>query len=547
MLVPSWRLPTLVIIIEVKLLSGRYHAHMWGEAQYGMGEAEWPPSPWRLLRALASAWFRAQPRLPSIKDRDELLEALGRSEPPTLWLPHTSMHEIRYYQPGKYRRYESKKEPEEAGRSKEERGRSKKEPGGSKGGQKFVSALHHDFFAVPQGGHFWFGFNVDLQKQQRDLLTQLLSHLTYFGRSESRARLCIRDKSLPKDVFEVLPNNKQSNRDSQFTYQRVLCTASDFQATDLWSVRNGSGEKSQDKYPKHLVDDLIDNKMPLPDGARWVEYALPEKSLVYEIPFPDRSSEGRDIAVAEVHYRLCRRVPIPAWDIIVVARAFRDAAVDIYKERNQNVEDQNKNSRLLSGRENDGTIARGHQHAYYLPSIDQDTGTIKYFVVRIPGKSLDQGELKALLSIDRIYIGERRYPITVIPEKIVCDAREPQKEEPEERSACCWKSATPFLLPLHYQHIRNMADARLEDQIARSVERLIGERPRVERWRGSNRGSWVAVVRAHQYQRNGGGWTFVRRLGFWVRLTFKKPVSLEEPIGADAHFGAGQFRAIYNQ
>lgn len=47
-------------VIEVKLLAGRYHAHIWGESQFGMAGPEWPPSPWRLHRALAHAWFSAE-------------------------------------------------------------------------------------------------------------------------------------------------------------------------------------------------------------------------------------------------------------------------------------------------------------------------------------------------------------------------------------------------------------------------------------------------------------------------------------------------------
>src|SRR5579871_512280 len=152
-------------VIEVELLSGRYHAHVWGEAQFGMAGPEWPPSPWRLLRALASLWFSAHPRPSSEAERDQILEAMGRSGPPHLWLPRTSFHENRYYQPVRL--------------------------------GAFDRVLHHDHFAVPEGGRFWFRFKTALEPDQRALLAELLERLRYFGRSESRARLRLVDRDGP--------------------------------------------------------------------------------------------------------------------------------------------------------------------------------------------------------------------------------------------------------------------------------------------------------------------------------------------------------------
>ena len=87
------------VVVQVNLLSGRYHAHPWGEAQHAMGGPEWPPSPWRLLRGLAAAWFDANPPPATKAERDNLLEALGRASPPIMWLSAVSFSEIPYYQP----------------------------------------------------------------------------------------------------------------------------------------------------------------------------------------------------------------------------------------------------------------------------------------------------------------------------------------------------------------------------------------------------------------------------------------------------------------
>jgi CRISPR-associated protein Csb2 len=84
-------------VIRVSLLSGSYRAHPWGEAQHAMAGPEWPPSAWRLLRAIAACWFDAAEAPCPAKDRDALLNTLGRAPPPTLWLPRVSFSEVPFY------------------------------------------------------------------------------------------------------------------------------------------------------------------------------------------------------------------------------------------------------------------------------------------------------------------------------------------------------------------------------------------------------------------------------------------------------------------
>ena len=50
------------VIIKLKFPAGRYHATPWGR-HVNEGVPEWPPSPWRLLRALVAVWKRTCPDL----------------------------------------------------------------------------------------------------------------------------------------------------------------------------------------------------------------------------------------------------------------------------------------------------------------------------------------------------------------------------------------------------------------------------------------------------------------------------------------------------
>jgi CRISPR-associated protein Csb2 len=495
-------------VIEVELLSGRYHAHLWGEAQFGMAGPEWPPSPWRLLRALASAWFGARPHPSSeeVRDhpsseevRDRLLEALGRSDPPEIWLPRASFHELRYYQPVRL--------------SASDR------------------VLHHDHFAVPEGGRFWFRFKTVLPSDQRALLAKLLKRLRYFGRSESRARLCLVDHDKPPDdVWSVIPRDGVQQI-SPTVYRRVLCVAPDFRASDLWTVRRGEEERGGNGYPPHLVDALLGERMPLPCGTRWIEYAVPAAALVHEIrPRVAAPPPAPDVEVAEIRFRLNRRIPIPLRYVVAVARAFRDAAVEAHRARSGQI------SQTLSGRGVDGAVAQGHQHAYYLPRLPPGAVLLDELVVRVPGGRLTRLELDALLSVGRIRAGGPGYPITVVPESVVATTG------PALR-ACRWRSATPFLPPL--RHRRGRDETCVEQQAIACAEDACGRRPtRVEQFSGPGGLGCVSPMLAHEYETGGPRWRLSRRLGFWLELVFDEPVELGRPLGADAHFGAGQFSPL---
>jgi CRISPR-associated protein Csb2 len=82
----------------------------------------------------------------------------------------------------------------------------------------------------------------------------------------------------------------------------------------------------------------------------------------------------------------------------------------------------------------------------------------------------------------------------------------------------------------------------MERQAEACVEALCGRRPtRIESLPGPGRLGSFSPLLAHEYETGGRGWTLTGRLGFWLNLTFDERVVIGRPLGADAHFGAGQF------
>jgi CRISPR-associated protein Csb2 len=514
------------VIVRVTLLSGRYHAHPWGEAQHAMGGPEWPPSPWRLLRTIAARWFEAPEPPCTAEQRDALLNALARAEAPTLWLPRASFNELPYYQPVT-------------------------KPVTRNVGGKRVSfpevnsrVLHFDHFAVVAAPDVYFVFNVNLTAEQQSLLSLLLSTARYFGRAESRASLQLvpPDCQRPHCYHEARPAGEQKHRSGAIR-RHVLVATNEFKADDLWQVRQASSRKAKSRtkatgqqsgsgdHPVHLVEALIAAKKPVPDGTSWVQYELPRAAIVLELPRQLTAKQPpAPQPAAEVVFRLFRRVPILVADTVPLARDFRDQAVRAYMEGAAG-----RNSVLLSGREDDGSIARGHRHAYYLPRPTRSGGFIEHFVVKLPGgeAGVEQDVLDALLGVTRL-LRRDTYPVLVVPEEVRHSVR--------PRSASCWRSVTPFLGPL--QHRRGREQTEPVQQLLRTLQASVNLTPQLK----PPSASQIVSVLSHLYDTSGAvgrrHHRFVRRAGLRVDLEFPQPIELPVAVGADAHFGLGQFEPV---
>jgi CRISPR-associated protein Csb2 len=85
----------LSVTIAIRFPLGRYHATPW-DRSVNEGAVEWPPSPWRLLRALVSTWYTRWPELPA-PVLDRLLDALG--DPPAYRVPEAVPGHTRHYLP----------------------------------------------------------------------------------------------------------------------------------------------------------------------------------------------------------------------------------------------------------------------------------------------------------------------------------------------------------------------------------------------------------------------------------------------------------------
>ncbi len=537
-----------MITIQLTFPWGRYYAHPWGINPSRLREPEWPPSPWRLLRALVSAWFRAHPGQVPSAECVALIETLGRALP-EIGMGKVSFGQTVHWQPN----YGATTDKED------------------KADARYKNTRHENHFAAVHGPVCFRWENVNLEPAQRCLLERLLAELTYFGRAESlcHAELC--DTEPDKKTGWCLPTG---GRRISSTCRDVFCpNPADFRFTDLWSRRAASLAPDSPDAPPHLVDSILSSDMKA-DGAAWVSYQMPEgwpHKWVVRTPRTARQTtkpsptEGPKVA----HY-LCFslqcRVPILPKFIVPLSERFRDAA---NSHLCRAYGDGTASFALLGHRKDRPADAVGdHQHAFYLP-MARNGDPHRYLSdlhIWCP-YGFTQAEIEILLRINRLDWGSGRYPVRPV---LTALSKEPPSDAPfstGKTKSKLWRSVSPFVPPRYfYRRERNKVTLKEKDTPERqladclkaagiSVPGEIRRYPLVNGEMRNDKPHWE-IVRAElgeedgaslvsvTVHRNGSGKqrSMEQRVGMFFEIEFEAPVSLPIPaLGHSCHFGLGLF------
>lgn len=167
-----------MITVHFQFPGKRYHATPWGH-HVNEGLIEWPPSPWRLLRALlATGYSRCgwPPEGPP-EIAIALFEKLG-AVLPSYRLPRATGAHTRHYMPT------GELTPE---------GREK-------------TTLVFDTWAQVHTGVLTVSWDVTLEADETRILRELVTHMSYLGRSESWVTASLRmDNDTPTETTECIP------------------------------------------------------------------------------------------------------------------------------------------------------------------------------------------------------------------------------------------------------------------------------------------------------------------------------------------------------
>jgi len=514
-------MPTLLL----RFPGGRYHATPWGH-HVNEGQIEWPPCPWRLLRAFIACGYAtlAWQTVPPAARR--LIDALADTLPSYI-IPQAGTAHSRHYMP----------------LGVLDKGTEKK-------------TLVFDTWANVGNGAIVVKWDCALDEEAQELLSKLAANLGYLGRSES----WVEAQALPADT-DLPPGHKayphveghnpgpgweqvslmapvQPARYAEWRQQALENALAELPVPEGKKKPSkallNKREKAAAPYPENLLGCLQcdtawwkKHRWSQPPGSRKVLYWRPADTLIVGIPQQPAQPRAKPITamLMAITTPSGNRSALPTCARTLPQAELLHAAVVGLAANGHRV-----NCPELTGRSETGTrLCEGHQHAHILPvDLDAD-GRIDHFIIYAPmGLSyLAQGAIRRL---KRTYskggIGDLQVAVAGIGElddlRLLPDPLGIQIERllgPPQGSRV-WSSITPFVPP---RYVKNR-----------------GKKKNSPRGENRTQNPPPALPPPYIRQRRRGSPPPVDA-GYALQLRFDEPVAGPLALGYASHFGLGLF------
>jgi len=331
-------MPTLTLAFPGK----SYHATPWG-SHVNEGHVEWPPSPWRICRALLATGMSklgwSADDLPATGI--ELLTALASVLPEYRLPSPVTVSHSRHYMPT-----------------------DKK------------STKVFDGFARIGDAPIQVGWDVELTPDAFMLFAELAEHMGYLGRAESWVTASVAPGPIRGPNCKAHATPEIADGTEPVTLLAPM-TQESFAAwrgrmSDSLAQRDGaSKKKARTRLPEELLDCMLLSTTELhrqgwsaPPGTRRVLYTRPLESLVASVPSSRRQTTQRppvECALLSLSsYALHREVLPPLRLALPQMESLHRGLVSLLGDHNACPE--------LTGRDSDGRPLRdGHRHAHYIP------------------------------------------------------------------------------------------------------------------------------------------------------------------------------------
>ncbi len=522
-------MPTLLL----RFPAGRYHATPSGH-HVNEGLVEWPPSPWRLLRALIACGYATQhwSEVPPAARR--LVEALAGNLPRYV-LPEASVAHSRHYMPT----------------GALEKGRER-------------TTLVFDTWANVGEGAVAVKWECSLDEQASALLGRLAAHLGYLGRSESwvLAEAVADDAELPQGPA-AYPHVEGGRADRGWEQVSLLAAeppgayaawrraAVERALTGAPKATAKQRAKAEAPYPVDLIDCLERDtswwkrhRWSQPPGSRRVLYWRRSDALLVSTPTPAAHRKPAPVAMMLLALTTpsgsrsplpLRTRALPQGELLhraLVARAGRGERIDCPE---------------LTGRDEQGRPLTGHRHAHFLPLDLDGDGHLEHVLVWAP-MGLGAEAQRAIRSLKETPTkGAGTLQVALAGQGALDRLRElpPQLAAGVEAllgppaGARVWTSFTPFVPP---RFLKPRGPNTLAGQVGAEVAS-----------RGLPPAAAVEVLPWDERTLDLRHSVRVRRhpakpppidAGFALRLVFDVPIPGPLALGYAAHFGLGLFLAL---
>lgn len=361
------------VIIKLTFPAGRYHATPWGR-HVNEGVPEWPPSPWRLLRALVAVWKRTHGGFSETQMR-RILEQLAY--PPRFRLPPFRVAHTRHYMPWE------KKGPADR------------------------VLVFDTFVIVSRRDPLLIGWpDVDLAPADCAVLSTLLANLTSLGRAEGWIQAELFDGTMEIDYLQVIEPAEVSDPNPVPVFCPDPATAfgdEHYPSLDPNKLAKGKVNPSDflfDCPHWHLCLDtqtIHSQRWATIPGAMWVNYTRPRETRVVSGQTKPTVPPKRTIARFAFDGPV---LPLVTETLPLAEQARRSLLSRCkYLARSSHPDLPEAAIGLLSpaiwGKDEQRQPLKGHQHAVFLPADEDGDGRLDHLTVFAP-MGFNALELQAL-------------------------------------------------------------------------------------------------------------------------------------------------------
>lgn len=482
--------------LAVEFPWGRYHATPW---RRNVNEAvvEWPPSPWRVLRALYATWRWRAPEL------DEavvirLLNALA--EAPSYFVPPYVEAHTRHYMPD----------------TTHMKGRPKWQAT-TAFSDDAVDKVLDAYTVFDRGGTLLVRWSADLGPEELAALRRLAASLSYLGRADSICAASVaagpHGEHPASEGVWLSPLGPQAPASTGLPSLRLLVPKRPLDLTTLTVT----------------VAAMREMRTTVPPGTEWVPYGQPR-------PADPRPQAVRRAPKSPTAVRWA--ISTPARPSLRAALAmtdvFRQACMGQFGRVNGSAV-----SAILAGKDSNEVPLKGHGHAHYLAADLDGDKLLDHLILWVPD-GLGQKELQAIARLTDLR--RREYISDFRPCRLGLEALgEVETVAPElVGPSRAWQSHTPFAPPRHPR--RRQA---WEEHVRQQVTEEISRRSDLRQRRGQ-----AGIPRPVEVTLVPHAWLAFRRHRITesleharpaagVRVVFEEPVKGPLVLGALCHFGLG--------
>lgn len=478
--------------ISLRFPVGRYHATPWGRHP-NEGEVEWPPSAWRMLRALFAVWKERAPELDAETVEGLLTSLTG---PPTYSVPASHAAHSRHYMPTS----DHRSDPE---------------------GDRRKKLVLDGFVAVDPEESLVVSWPTELDEAQREALRVLLARLTYLGRAESLVHA------------ELIDGGQEDASAGDRQHCKPIVSGQgdlDEEPVELLVPRSGITLEELTVTTAMVQE----RRLSVPPGAEMTMYEPVQRSETTRT----RTVRPEVPAVTAVQWKMHGPVLPPRFGAVAAGHFLRARALRVFGARTDG-----RHTPTLSGTGEDREpLEQDHAHAHWLAFDLDDDRRLDRLVLWAPG-GLDREEIGTVTDLNQVTAPERiddfhdvrlglEYagPASGLSSGIVGPSK-------------VWQSVTPFAPPHHPKRRQQEGEGWLE--FVREQVRLCLS------WRDLPSASGIELS-AHEpwleYRRYRPTQSLKHaRRAVGVRITFPEEVAGPLALGQLSHFGLGLFTPVRSE